>query len=401
MAGSWDSGDELEAGKINYAFDWTQIWARRTDSSDGDDFNGDAILIVREAQNLQGEDPGDFLDGDYHPQHTINGIMAWGYSAAQRGDAGGIGVIGNGGTNQGTGVLGIGNGNIGMGGIGVHGIGGSQTEPPVATAPPGTGVLGQGGRQTSFNTLRLPHAAGVVGLAGGHGKPIPPLEDTGSVGVYGQGAEMEVDSIDMGEINERGDPKLTDVGPRSPGPGVLGRGGVEVPEALAGQAAAGVIGLAGGTTIPPFIKTVGNGVYGEGNISGISGKSKQGTGVAGYSDAAHGVYGESAGQFGVYGFGSTVTARGGAFYARHSAQILLVPHMQKIVYPAPVSVSPKEISTKEKGPLLPKDGHGGDLLCISDSTGECTLWFCVKSSDESAVASWSQVLLGTRLNGQA
>lgn len=195
MSGSSHSNEDLVAGRVNRAEDITWIWAQRTDSDDCDDFFGDAIFKVEVARDV--EDPEDFCNKDFQPQHPVNGIEGSGSSGNRflsSKNIGGVGVIGNGGGNQGTGVLGKGAGgtNNGVGGIGVHGIGGSQSEPTWdPNDPPGTGVLGQGGRQTNFNDQRLPHGAGVVGIAGGSGKPVPPLSVTGSVGVYAQGAEAE------------------------------------------------------------------------------------------------------------------------------------------------------------------------------------------------------------------
>lgn len=359
MGGSTESNEDLVSGRMNQATDNTLIWARRTDSDDGDDFKGSAILFVEVAKDV--EDPSDFVDNDWKPQHPIDGIVSSGWSGSNTlihpSNVGGVGVIGNGGHNQGTGVLGKG-GDGGVGGIGVHGIGGSQSEPTWdPTDPPGTGVLGQGGRQAT-NDLRLPHGAGIVGLAGGIGRPIPSLADTGSVGVFGQGAEAEVETINIDNQN-------VVVGPMAPGPGVLGRGGVPIsldPHLIAPNVAAGVIGLAGAMPIPPISNTGNTGVYGMG---------------------PRGVVGETDTDIGVFGLANKNTGRGGVFQSTRSAQVRLVP--QKAI--------PGE------RPKLPKDGLGGDLIATVDNVNQCSLWFCVQGAGASP-ARWAQVLLGAAFDGQ-
>jgi hypothetical protein len=328
MAGSTESGQDIEAGRDNWSIDETRIWARRTDSDDADDYNGKAILVVEAARHVDDPedvlDPEDFEFGDWHPQHPVDGIVGSGWSGSISDglrSIGGVGVTGNGGTNLGTGVLGRGGGEKGTGGIGVHGIGGSQSEPSWdPTEPPGTGVLGQGGRQTKFNALRLPHGAGIIGFAGGSKKPIPPLADTGSVGVYGQGAEAEVRTIPIDTVD-------TVTGPMTPGPGVLGRGGVSDPR---GRVAAGVIGLAGDVAIPPFSETADKGVYGKGQV-GVYGQGGTGVGVVGISEPAVGVFGASNTDAGVKG--SSAASNGGYFESADVAQVHLEPHDKPIADP--------------------------------------------------------------------
>ncbi|WP_243525716.1 hypothetical protein [Bacillus pseudomycoides] len=98
----------MEAGRTNVAKDETRIWAARTDSDDCDDFNGQTILIVEVARDIH--DPEDYCNNDFKHQHPINGIVGSGWSSNvilfRNIDA--VGVIGNGGANQGTGVLGKG-----------------------------------------------------------------------------------------------------------------------------------------------------------------------------------------------------------------------------------------------------------------------------------------------------
>ena len=81
-------------------------------------------------------------------------------------------------------------------------------------ALPGAGVVAQGGRYN--NIRRLKHGAGVIGIAGGVTRGLPSPTDTGSVGVYGQGAEAEIRNVPIDSIP-------TVIGPLEPGPGVLGK----------------------------------------------------------------------------------------------------------------------------------------------------------------------------------
>jgi len=308
---------------------------------------------------------------------VLDGIVGKGWSATLPSE-GGSGVVGIGGNSQGTGVLGRGGGGLhpGVGGIGVHGVGGSQSEPTWdPMVPPGAGVLAQGGRQTKFNDKRLPHGAGVVGVAGGSAKPAPPLNQTGSVGVYGQGAEAEVETVNIDGV-------VTVVGPTAPGAGVIGRGGMPIPPRM--PIAAGVIGLAGDTAIPPLSETGNTGVYGAGptgvfghGLLGVRGQGKGGPGVHGVSD----------------------TDRGGVFESTRSAQVQLIPHDLRARMPAPVAVTAMAIPTKEES-RLPKDGRGGDLLALMDDQRYCTLWFCVKDG-AGGPAQWAQVLLGPAFDGRA
>jgi hypothetical protein len=281
---------------------------------------------------------------------------------------------------------------MGVGGIGVHGIGGSQSEPTWnPNDPPGTGVLAQGGRQAEFNKLRLPHGAGVVAIAAGSKQPIPPIVDgsgmsvTGGVGVYAQGAEAKVETLNIDGVP-------TVVGPTEPGPGVLGRGGVPIPRDRA--VAAGVIGLAGDVPIQPFLETGNTGVYGKGPI-GVHGRSDAGPGVEGSSGKGIGVIGQSD------------SDRGGLFSSGRSAQVLLQPFDLHATLPAPVPITATAIPSPQEGPKLPRDGRGGDLMAVIDKKHQCTLWFCVGGAifgPDGIVlnpASWAQVLLGPSFIGVA
>lgn len=405
MAGASESGEEMQTGRTNRAEDRTVLWAQVPPGGQAN-FNGQAILIVEVAKVA--EDRDDYEDGGHFtPSHLIHGIVATGWSgdARFRSTPGGSGMIGRGGTYQGTGVVGLGGGTpeagfYGAGGIGVHGLGGSQAEIffDTTTTPPGAGVIGQGGRQLdNKNMARLPHAAGLIGIGGGTGPnkdilPAHPLTATGGVGVYAQGAEATVTMV----VDENSN--LVPSGPLAPAAGVLGRGGVPIPRDE-NPVAAGVIGLAGDTAIPPISETGNKGVYGGGPIGvfghglifGVHGKSEQGRGIVGETDS----------DVGIYGLANKDTGRGGVFESKRSAQVRLVPQNQLTKFPEPVAVNPTAIEAKpDEGPKLPKDGRGGDLMSIADSQGQCTLWFCVKGEGASP-ASWAQVLLGPSFNGQA
>jgi hypothetical protein len=221
-----------------------------------------------------------------------------------------------------------------------------------------------------------------VALAGGSGKPVPPLTDpsgasvTGGVGVYAQGANADVQTVTI-------DGTPTKVGPLEPGTGVLGRGGVS--NDPRSQPAPGVIGLAGGVPIPNLSETGNAGVYGAGP-TGVVGHGI--VGVRAQGDDGAGVRGISTGD------------RGGIFEAVRSAQVQLSPHDLRTVLPAPVTVTATAIPAQGEGPALPKDGRGGDLMAVIDKTKQCTLWFCVQGAN-GGPAHWAQVLLGPSFLGRA
>lgn len=347
------SGDEIKAGQVTTAESTTDILGAVPSERDVD-FNGGVILRVAPQP------------GDLRPNITLDGIHGVGSNGAVGSVAlpGGTGVIGFGGPNEGTGIAGHGGGIYGSGGIGVHGIGGSRFAIPSfdPSRPSGAGVVGQGGRMDdSSNFPRLSHGAGVIAIAGGSNKPIPPLADTGSVGVYAQGAEAEVRKVNIDNVD-------TIVGPIAPGSGVLGRGGVPIPRE--GPVAAGVIGLAGDTAIPPISKTGNTGVFGSGPV-------------------------------GVFGHGSS--GRGGVFESDRSAQVQLVPRNLKGSLPDEVGVTPKALQGEKLQAALPKDGRGGDLIVIEmdaiRNTRVCTLWFCVQSATKDVPARWGQVLVGPSFDG--
>ena len=243
MSGATKSGEEMQTGRTNRAEDRTTVWAQV--QPDKADFEGPAILMVevaRDAENPDDYDP----PGAFTPSNSFHGVMATGWSGSGPskpfGDKGAVGVVGRGGGNEGTGVVGQGGGiqqpklSNGEGGIGVHGLGGSKLPgayPPWDPAiPPGAGVVAQGGRQSDDgNRLRVPHAAGLIAIGGGTGLkkdllPDHPLTATGSVGVYGQGADATVTMVPP--VDETGSSipgPWVPSGPLAPGAGVLGRGG--------------------------------------------------------------------------------------------------------------------------------------------------------------------------------
>lgn len=364
------SGEDVEAGRVTTAESTTLLLAAVPSEQDVD-FNGPVILLV------------DTQPGDLRPNVTLDGIRGVGWNRGfPSASPGGTGVVGVGGFNQGTGVVGQGGGVHGNGGgFGVHGIGGSQPMPPTWTPndPPGAGVVAQGGRMHDWDDKRRPHGAGVIAMAGGSQKPIPPLLDTGSVGVYAQGAEAEVRTANIDNVN-------TLVGPIAPGPGVLGRGGVPIPRE--GPVAAGVIGLAGDTAIPSISETGNTGVYGAGP-----------TGVFGHGST--GVLGQGSNGPGVHG--AADDDRGGMFESARSAQVQLVPQALRERIPNQVTVTPRALPAGSE-PALPKDGRGGDLMVIEmdteDQRRECTLWFCVQGVS-AGPARWAQVLMGPSFDGQA
>ncbi|PEL75406.1 hypothetical protein CN603_13035 [Bacillus toyonensis] len=363
MAGSEESNEELVSGRVNHAEDTTSFWAQCHEN--GDDFNGNEVVNVSIQEHVDHEDLEE--EGiNTMPTNPINGIYSEGFRS-------GTGIIAKGGYDSGTGVIGQGGGikntgERGSGGIGVNGIGGSVSFDSGSTFA-GAGLVGQGGIDENINDSK--HGAGVIGIAGGAGKQLPLNTDTGSVGVYGQGAEAIIQTK-----NIEGETK--NIGPQKPGPGVLGRGGIAVNERM--PVAAGVIGLAGNRDIPNHSVTGDKGVYGEGP-----------TGVQGTGTAGPGIY------------GSSDENRGGVFRSGRNAQVQLIPYRENVVFPdfntvtSNGIVSPTEIGIQG---MLPKDGFGGDLMSISDGKGVCTLWFCVRGPDQNSPALWRQVLLGESIRGE-
>ncbi len=426
MSGSNESNDDLVSGRVNRSNDQTTIWAENQYTTTsvlfietGEfriDFNGDVILRVEVANDSEN-------DGEFHPPEPLDAIVGVGwreYDGSSKGgtgvtgiggkvgglgihgeggedgtgvfaDAGGqaAGVISLGGPRQGTGVFGLGSGGErlnrrGAGGIGVHGVGGvgdlrRSPAPPGQPAPPditpGTGVFGQGGKIVDYNEKRLLLGAGVIGVGGDAGsKDMPSLQDSGSAGVFGQGAEAIIENISG---------TSTFVGPEEAGPGVVGRGGVAISSdfRLKLPVGAGVIGLAGGQNKPAITETGDTGVFGLGR-TGVQGHGIAGPGLIARSDQD----------------------RGGVFKSDLSAQIRLVPKKVGTRLPEASVVTPtgiSEVALKSGVVSLPKVGQGGDLMTLIDDTRRCTLWFCVQDSSRGQPARWAQVLLGPDFDGQS
>ena len=374
------SGDEIEAGRVTTGESTTDLLGALPSELDVG-FNG--VVILRVAPQ----------PGELKPNNSFDGIHGVGNNGSVGGAAtpGGTGVVGFGSPNQGTGVSGLGGGLNGSGGSGVHGVGGSQSSPSFdPSGRPGVGVFAQGGRMgDDDNDQRFLHGAGVIGLAGK--RPMPPTSDTGSVGVYGHGAEAEVRVVNIDGVD-------VTVGPIAPGAGVLGRGGVPIPFREQ-PVAAGVIGLAGDTAIPTISESGNTGVYGGGPI-GVKGVGMS-VGVSGRADSGPGVSGN--GFPGVLGIAADPAARGGQFESTRSAQLQLVPHRfdQRIPNLAPVTPTALPAGSE---PKLPKDGRGGDLLVVEmkseNNQQACTLWFCVQGA-ASGPARWAQVLVGSACDGKS
>ena len=184
------------------------------------------------------------------------------------------------------------------------------------------------------------HGAGVIALSGRADKAIPLLTDTGSVGVYAQGADAEMATVDIHGVP-------TVVGPSAPGPGVLGRGGVPIPQKEE-PVAAGVVGLAGDNPIPPISESGNVGVYGTGP-TGVRGRGPM-SGVEGLSNfmgvSGQGVHGPGVnglGRPGVVGIAADRSSRGGQFDSKGSAQVRLVPQRLQQRLPGQITVTPTAI----------------------------------------------------------
>jgi len=144
----------------------------------------------------------------------------------------------------------------------------------------------------------------------------------------------------------------------------------------------GVQGTAQGDS--PFLIGVQGSAAGNGSI-----------GVQGYSET------------GILGFGTGINGRGGVFKVENigkemPAQINLDastgPILDGKYVPVPAGniqeLDPKDVQG------LPVHGKTGDLLARVDSSGNCTLWFCINGTypgiDNKVYCAWKQVLLGTQ-----
>jgi hypothetical protein len=393
-------GDDLETGgKGNLADHHTLLWAA----------NGFASPFVLGVE----------IEHGASPSISFGAILGVGYSGRSDpwGARGGVGVSGKGGRGGGAGVVGmaggtgdphvaIGAGAKGSGGIGVRGVGGDLTDMVAPSAlydlDVGPGVVGHGGRRERGNTQRKPHGAGVIGMGGSGDSFEPSSFETDGAGVFGQGANAE-----WREYIEDG--KVHPTGPDHPGCGVLGQGGtVDAPMPPAEwHNAAGVIGLAGGYSLPGvYVYSGGSGVYGRGRVGvrgqgnfvcGVlgAGRTREGgpeiPGVIGTSSKleGHGAQWEDhhvlpywaigagvagKGSVGVKGFGTG--DRGAVFSSDVAPQLHLFPNL----------ANPMKLGVPARA---------GDLLVTSETDQKsgvetAVLWFC-KTGGSGTNAVWVQI----------
>ncbi len=376
------SGEDIQAGRVTTAESTTDMLGAVPSEQDVD-FNGFVILRVAPQP------------GRLKPNISLDGIHGVGNNGSNGpvASSGGTGVVGFGGPNEGTGIVGLGGGVDGAGGIGVHGTGGSSRATPTfdPNEVPGAGILGLGGRMAdSFNTTRLSHGAGVIALAGGSRKPVPPLADTGSVGVYAQGAEAEVRTSNIDGVD-------TLVGPLTPGPGVLGRGGVPIPR-LEDPVAAGVIGLAGDTPIPSIVESGNTGVYGAGR-TGVFGHGE--IGVRGEGIGGAGVRGEGNSGPGVHGV-ALDRDRGGKFESSARRRCSSCRRRCTSAYPLRSRSLQRHPRARRPYRRTVEPVTSSPSRWIQRTSSRvCTLWFCVQSPRSANPARWAQVLVGSFFDGQA
>jgi hypothetical protein len=382
MAGSEHSNEDMASGRANRAEESTKIWAQEKNSH----FDGEAILVVEAAPNIEDEDYR--LVDDTHKTHGIlssgfgsgAGVVAFSRHliewpgveltsddfshmvAAGVFGKGKTGVVAQGDlrdprslkewedVNSGGGVGIIGRGNRGA--PGVVGFEGGETDE---TIPAGTGIYGTG--NVGIIGRGDKGAPGVGGFEGREtDETIPP-----GTGIYGKGSNGVV-------------------GVGTDGPGVSGTGSAGT--GSAGTGSPGVIGT-GGKGPDPEAKQ-GTGVVGTGGtgVVGVGGDGPTGTGVYGESQTS--VYPDPkrhADGTGVYG--TSKAGRGAVFESKKVAQLRLVPHF--------------------KTNKLPCEAEAGDLCVINplpederdpDPEGSAQLWFCVKGAwkPEGEPALWKRVL---------
>jgi hypothetical protein len=339
---------------------------------------------------------GDFVfavgvDGSNPPATAVSGFSAvgWREGAGVMGLGGvsGVGVSGQGGGN-GTGVVGKGGDH---GGKGVQASGGEA----LPKGEPGTGVEATGGLSDRSKgpddapDNRNPNAPGIVATSGGSSQSTT-LAETGNVGVFGQGGDWVDETKNDTPKGERRRPDFT-VGPDFAGAGVIGRGGVRMKNSEANGAvvratdgagapepgSAGIVGIAGGLTIPEPKLYSDTGVFGQsGTGDGVSGLSTNGIGVNGVSTTNAGVSGVNrstsriaaatplgVNAAGVLGFASDNP--GGLFMSLNVAQLRLFPLLPG---------NPPTIA-----------GLAGDLLATIDAENSARLWFCTKDGTQNWV----------------
>ena len=110
------SGDDIETGRVTTGESTTDIVGDIPDEGNVG-FNGPAVLRVGPAQ------------GDLAPRQTLDGIHGLGTNGAvQAGSKGGTGVVGFGGPNKGSGLVGLGSAfRNGSGGTGSSGSAARET----------------------------------------------------------------------------------------------------------------------------------------------------------------------------------------------------------------------------------------------------------------------------------
>ena len=362
MAGSSGSGEDIEAGRTNWAESTTVVQGGRPSELDVG-FNGRAVFEAGPRRD------------DQRPDATVSGVLGrgWNGAAAPAPPAlrePGAGVIGVGAPNHGPGMVGLGGGHRisstflgspgnlgedGLGGTGVIGIGGpGDTTAPVAAsadvavdvpALPGVGVVGQGGTSffptpSSGTGPATGNGAGIVGIAGGRGSP----PNTGNLSQADLAATANVGIVGFG-----GDgPKSIGssfTGPVSAGAGIRGIGGVTTAPGPLTPGGPGVVGVAGGVTVPA------DGILADIGVAGFGGDS--GPGVVGVGR----------------------TSNGGSFSSNTVAQIHLEPLRDALADP--------------NGSIA---GRAGDLLVLKTPREEqfVTLWFC-RTTGNKATAVWVNV----------
>lgn len=384
MVGSSGSGEDIEAGRLNFAESTTVVQGGRPSELDVG-FNGLAVLEAGSRRD------------DQRADGPVSGVLGRGWNGPDQREPG-AGLIGVGAPNRGPGVVGLGGGrritstflgspgNLGedgLGGTGIVGMGGDggstvdASKPDVsADAPslPGAGVVGQGGASifatpvTGSPDPGTGNGAGIVGIAGGRERAPnanlsqPDLAATANVGVVGFGGDGPKPVAPGGPF----------VGPQSPGAGVRGLGGiVSVSGSAVRIGGPGVVGVAGGVPVPVDTAVTNIGVAGISDAGfGVSGLSVEQAGVEGSSTNGPGIRGDSVRTVGVAG--NSDQAVGGSFFSKEVAQIHLEPH------PKPMD-----------DPNGKMAGRSGDLLVVTQiqETQNATLWFC-RTKGDAGSANW-------------
>jgi len=359
--------DDIEMERTNTAHAQTNLVAK---SSDDGGYTGHFVFAVG-------------VDGGNNPLLALDAFSA-------EGSMQGTGVMGFGGPSAGTGISGKG-GNAGTGVSGKGGHGGKGVEATGGDAQggdPGSGVEAVGGLSDRVRgpeptgNNRNPNAPGVVATSGGSSQSTTLADTGGNVGVFGQGGDW-VDET-------KNDGTHTDfiVGSSFAGAGVVGRGGVHMKNSQANGAvvratdgagapepgSAGIVGIAGGLTMPQPEAYFNAGVFGQsGTGHGVSGLSTNGIGVNGVSTTNAGVSGTNlvnrriptTSPFSVYAagvFGFAPENPGGLFMSANAAQVRLFPLF--------LDGTPTIV------------GSVGDLLATIDGENSAHLWFCTKDGPD-------------------